>query len=58
MPRLANALRVAHDASPPLCHALHLAADALKDDPDYNAYAYCRRRRRLHQGPGLSRHIT
>ena len=31
---VANALRIAHDASPPLCHALHLAADALKDDPE------------------------
>ena len=30
MPRLATALRVAHDASPPLCHALYLAADAPK----------------------------
>ena len=30
MPRLTTALRVAHDASPPLCHALYLAADAPK----------------------------
>ena len=58
MPRLVTALRVAHDASPPLCHALYLAADAPKTTLTIALTHIVVGTAASTKAPGLPRHIT